>query len=403
MSDNLPKVHARAAIVANKNLVQLDIDQMWRFAQAYAQAAVFTGKGYNNASAQELLVRISAGQAIGLDPFTAVSELRFIENRLEMSTNLQLALAKANGRYDYRVEWGDSLQDVGVTAEMLAAASVTPQEAAGWPTPRWCRMTVFEIIDGKREHVGDSLWTLLDSHIAGLLRPTKSGKPSNHLKYPRAMLFNRAGSAAVGYYMPDATIVRSYGPGEIEGWSEETRELAAQREAEAVEEEVEDAEVVVEEPEPKAGRFDGVDAPNAPVSPTSGRVQDEPAAPEPMTPQHDEVTGEMREDETVNEAMERMEREEALPADALPGAPEPEIEAPTVEVSPHAPTINTQRQKLLFALCRRANLTDQRRYEITTEVTGQRHMDKILESQFQAMIDRLNAEVAIKEDPGSEE
>lgn len=439
MSDNLPE---RAAIVANKNLVMLDIEQMYRFAKGYAQAGVFQGVAYNTtASPEDLFVRISAGQAIGLDPYTSVSEMYFVKGKLTMSTNLQLALAKASGKYDYRVEWGDSLQDVGIDKDDLERAGVAPAEAASWPKPRWCRFTVYS--EPGHEQIGQSLWTMLDSKVAGLLAASRNGEPSNHLKYPRAMMFNRAGSSAIAYYMPDATMIRAYDHGEVSGdvWSEQrgpstvTAEVVQEPQPSssaagaAVEEEViQDAEVM-----PDAGSTADAPAPNdgQGESATSAGEASVPEADEPLTEAHDEVTGEMREGESAVEAMERMVREEALKPEAFNPATEPapapvqppgikvgegedwreaqdvgplvESAGPTVETSEHVKTLELPRQKLLFALCRRANLTDARRYEITTEVCGQPHMDRVPDSAFQAMLDRLNAEVAMVEDPGPEE
>jgi hypothetical protein len=44
-----------------------------------------------------------------------------------------------------------------------------------------------------------------DAQRAGLNQPTRSGKPSNHMKFPRNMKFARAMSNGVGLHCPDLT------------------------------------------------------------------------------------------------------------------------------------------------------------------------------------------------------
>lgn len=434
MTDNLPE---RAAIVANKNLVQLDIDQMFRFAQGYARAGFLQGKDFNSvATPEDLFVRISAGQAIGLDPYTSVSEFYFVKGKLTMSTNLQLALAKASGKYDYRVEWGNSLQDVGIEKDGpggFLAEGLTLAEVASWPTPRWCRVTVYSA--GEREVIGESLWTLVDSWRAKLLAPSRNGEPSNHLKYPRAMLFNRAGSSAVAYYMPDATMIRAYDHGEVEGdvWSEprgpstvtaevvpeEPADTRQHREAvEANEEVIQDAdveEVHIPEDQREGDPEGGARAASGAAKPYDGpSIHDMIHAklPDPMTPAHDAVTGEVLPGESPADAMARMVAEEALepfepettpppPVVTPPGDESPpwatgeSEQQPTVETSAHDPVISSGKRGLVMALAGKAGLTDTRRHAIVAEITGQPHSDRIPERLFQKVVDRLNAEVEI--------
>lgn len=449
MTDNLPA--RRADIVANKNLVQLTMEEMYRFAQGYARAGYIQGKTYNEvATPDDLFVRISAGQAIGLDPYTSVSEMYFVKGKLTMSTNLQLALAKASGKYEWRVEWGNSLMDLGIDKDELNAAGVTTAVAASWPNPKWCRFIVMD--RQTKEELGVSIWSLLDSHRAGLLIPSNNGAISNHLKYPRAMMFNRAGSSAVAYFMPDATMIRMYDHGEIEGdvWDHTTK-VTAEVEREDAEEEIQDADIVdepeaptspeaVHVPTPREG-----DDPEAPIFKHAGEARVNPE--DETSEQHYErtatgnagaVAGEVLPGESSHEAMERMVAEEALDPAALgfaaeefvaadpkgtargfdpateppppvvrpPGEPVEQPPAwatgdaeaqPTVETEAGEEKINAGRKGLLWVLVKRAQLTDGRRHEIWTEVTGQPHMERTPDRFFQALVDRLNAEAEIVE------
>lgn len=383
MSDNLPE--RRAAIVANENLVRLDIEQMQRFAIGYARAGVFQGDKYKPATMEELFVRISAGQAIGLDPYTSVSEMFMVKGRLEMSTNLQLALAKSSGKYDYRIEWGDLLEDAGVTKEDVLREGLELATVARWPKPRWCKFTVYEKDSGERTMIGETTFTLVDAHRAGLLLPSRNGEPSNHLKYPRNMLKNRAGSNAIDFFMPDATIIRTYGIGEIsnEEWGPSTVT----------------AEVVRDDPQPSSAAAGTAAAEeeiqDAEVMPDS---EDEAVHQASM----DQVRGEMREGESAAEAMERMVREEAETFNPATEPPPPVVQPPpTVETSEHDPVISPSQLDLFWVKVNQAGLTDERRYAITTELTGQKHSNRIPARLFSKVLERLDAEIQIRDqEPG---
>jgi hypothetical protein len=368
VTDNLPEVRAqRASIVANENLVKLDMDQMYRFAKGYAQAAVFQGSKYGEvASPADLFVRISAGQAIGLDPYTSVSEMYFVKGKLVMSTNLQLALAKASGKYDYRITWGNSLQELGLTADDIPAG-LTREEMAAWPTPKWCKFVVYEKIDGERVEIGETIFTLIDSWRAGLLAPSRNGEASNHLKYPRNMLKNRAGSNAIDFFMPDATMIRTYDIGEIPGDERErpAAEVRVEPQAQDVEAEetIEDAEVVEE----------------------------------PMTAAHDDVTGEVLPGESVADAMNRMVQEEAATFDPQTEPVPPPVQPPPVVTSPqdNIRRLTPGQISLVHVLCRQAGFTDERRAEVLLEETGERHTDKVPFALMDKLVERLKAEVAL--------
>ena len=362
MTDNLPAV--RASLAANQNLTRLPFDEMQRFAKGFELAGTFEGKNYKPATMPELFVRIAAGQAMGIDPFTAVTEMYMVKGKLSMSTNLQLGLAKATGKYRYRISFGD----------------LPPEQAnPDWPSPQWCKFVVFENEDGEWNEIGETTWSLLDAERAGLLKPSRNGEPSNHLTYNRAMLKNRAGSQAVNFFMPDATMVRIYDQGELpdddRGLSTVTATQVKPEAQDVPEEQIEEAEVVPE----------------------------------------GEAEGEVRPGETASEAMERMVAEEpnvVAPEDEGVYPFDPTVEPPPVAVEPpptvamddNVRTITPKQVSYAHVLARDAKLSDSDRKKIMLETTGVEHTDRIPFDKFQDFVAALVAikpkpEVAADEEP----
>lgn len=357
VTDNLPAV--RASLSANQNLTRLTFDEMQRFAKGFELAGNFEGKNYKPATMAELFVRIAAGQAMGIDPFTAVTEMYMVKGKVSMSTNLQLGLAKATGKYRYRITFGD-LAEIGLEAK--------PE----WPSPQWCKFVVSENEDGEWVEIGESLWTLIDSERAGLLRPSSKGEQSNHLTYVKAMLKNRAGSQAVNFFMPDATMVRIYDQGELpdddrplstvtatqttSGTATTGTQGAPGETHDVPEEQIEEAEVV-------------------PVG---------------------EAEGEVKPGETANEAMQRMVgEEEAVIEEGYPFDPNTEPppvvpEAPpTVVMDDNVRTITPKQVSYAHVLARDAQLSDEDRKRIMLETTGVEHTDRIPFDKFQDFVAEL--------------
>ena len=360
MTDNLPVV--RASLSANPNLTRLTFDEMQRFAKGFELAGTFEGKNYKPATMAELFVRIAAGQAMGIDPFTAVTEMYMVKGKLSMSTNLQLGLAKATGKYRYRISFGD-----------LPPEQAKPE----WPSPQWCKFVVYENEDGQWNEIGETTWSLLDSERAGLLKPSRNGEPSNHLTYNRAMLKNRAGSQAVNFFMPDATMVRIYDQGEL---PDDDRPLSAVTATQTTstatttgvqgapgethdvpEEEIQEADVVTESARPNEARDDF-------------------------------VAGEVKPGETANEAMARMVGEEAQGYPFDPNTEPPPIvpEAPpTVVMDENVRTITPKQVSYAHVLARDAQLDDETRKRIMLETTGVEHTDRIPFDKFQDFVAEL--------------
>ena len=123
----------------------------------------------------QAVVKVLAGRELGIGPFAAMSDIHIIEGKPVIGARILAALVRQSTVYDYEiVEW-------------------TNQRCA---------------IDFYRH--GQKLeptvtFTEDDARRAELNQPTRAGKPSNHMKFPRNMKFARAMSNGVGLHCPDLT------------------------------------------------------------------------------------------------------------------------------------------------------------------------------------------------------
>lgn len=155
------------------------------------------------------VVKIVAGQEMGLGPMASMQGIHIIDGKPSMAANLLAAQVKRHPAYNYR------------------PVSVTDQGA---------KIEFFE----HGESIGTSEFTLQDAQTAGI-----AGK-GNFKKYPKAMMFARALSQGVRWYCPDVTAgTPAYVPEELGAVVAESGEPKP-TEAEAAEEVVE-AEVVLDE------------------------------------------------------------------------------------------------------------------------------------------------------------
>jgi len=127
-------------------------------------------------SAQQAVVKIMAGQEIGIPPFASMSGIHIIAGKPTIGAGLIASSVKGSGKYDYKV--------------------VQQDEKA-------CSIDFYQ---GK-EKIGNSVFTADDAKKAG----TK-----NFDKFPKNMLFARAISNGVKWYCPDVFAGSVYTPEEME-------------------------------------------------------------------------------------------------------------------------------------------------------------------------------------------
>ena len=150
----------------------------------------------------QAVVKILAGRELGIGPFAAMSDIHLIDGKPVVGARILAALVRQSPIYDYRVvEWSNER----------------------------CAIEFFRHGEKLEPTV---TFAEEDAERAGLNQPTRNGKPSNHMKFPRNMKFARAMSNGVGLHCPDLTAgTPVYTP-------DETRRRGARRRRDAVAEEV---------------------------------------------------------------------------------------------------------------------------------------------------------------------
>lgn len=140
--------------------------------KAFAESGMFP----DIKSAAQAIVKIQAGQEIGIPPFAAMSGIHIIQGKPTIGAGVMASCVKGSGKYDYRV--------------------VESTEAV-------CSIDFFQ---GK-EKIGNSTFTIADAKKAG----TK-----NLDKFPKNMLFARAMSNGVKWFTPDVFAGPVYTPEEFD-------------------------------------------------------------------------------------------------------------------------------------------------------------------------------------------
>lgn len=144
------------AVIENQTMALGDVMQVGK---VMAESGFFQ----DSKSMAQAVVKILAGQELGLPPFASMTGIHLINGRPSIGANLMAATIKKSGRYDYRV----------VTL-----------------TDQLCEVVFFE----KGKEIGTSKFSLDDARKAG----TK-----NLDRFPRNMLFARAISNGVKWFCPD--------------------------------------------------------------------------------------------------------------------------------------------------------------------------------------------------------
>lgn len=152
---------------------EFELDQ--RRAKAYAASGYWP----DAKQVAQALVKVEAGRTLGLPPLVAMSEVHVIEGKPTLGAGAYAALVKAHPRYDYRV---------------LAL------------TDQLCELEFTE----RGRVLGTSKFTIKDAEKAKLLNRGPWGQ------YPRNMLFARAMSNGVAWFVPDVTMGRVYTGDEVD-------------------------------------------------------------------------------------------------------------------------------------------------------------------------------------------
>jgi hypothetical protein len=131
-------------------------------------------------SQAQAVVKILAGQEVGVGPFASMSGIHIIQGKAEYGAHILAAVLRRSGIYTYRVR--QPISDDEVSIEF------------------------FERNGDKWESLGTSAFTQADAKRQG----TK-----NMDRFPRNMLWARAMTNGIAWYCPEVAMVRMYGEGEI--------------------------------------------------------------------------------------------------------------------------------------------------------------------------------------------
>lgn len=153
-------------------LVKSTLSEIISIGKAFAESGMFP----DVKTAAQAVVKISAGQEIGIPPFAAMSGIHIIQGKPTIGAGVMASCVKGSGKYDYRVM--ESTEQV-------------------------CSIDFFQ---GK-EKIGNSTFTIADAKKAG----TK-----NLDKFPKNMLFARAMSNGVKWFTPDVFAGPVYTPEEFD-------------------------------------------------------------------------------------------------------------------------------------------------------------------------------------------
>jgi hypothetical protein len=150
---------------------QLPLNEIMSIGKAFAESGMFA----DTKSAAQAIVKIQAGQEIGIPPFASMTGIHIIQGKPAIGAGLMAARVKGSGKYDYEVKQ---------------------------QTEKICSIDFFQ---GKKM-IGNSTFTAEDAKKAG----TK-----NMDKYPKNMLFARAMSNGIKWFTPDVFAGPVYTPEEL--------------------------------------------------------------------------------------------------------------------------------------------------------------------------------------------
>lgn len=150
---------------------QMPIGEIMTIGKAFVESGMFP----DIKTAAMAVVKIQAGQEIGIAPFAAMTGIHIIQGRPTVGAGLIASKVKSSGKYDYKV------------VEM---------------TDKACSLDFYQ---GK-EKIGNSTFTIEDARKA---------QTKNLDKFPKNMLFARAISNGVKWFTPDVFNGPVYTPEEM--------------------------------------------------------------------------------------------------------------------------------------------------------------------------------------------
>jgi hypothetical protein len=198
-----------------------ELATMFRTARALAESGLFK----DATQASQAFAKMLAGRDLGLTPFESMSGLHVIEGKIEASSDLHATKVREAPGMDFRVAWIklDGPPEAAGEPPKVSAVWMNEEDPADLRETYGCAVVFYDGVpeggtwrDGQQRAV--STFTHADAVRAGLDQPSRNGKPSNHVRYPRNMFYARAMTNGVAWYVPEVMGgLRVYGHGEIPG------------------------------------------------------------------------------------------------------------------------------------------------------------------------------------------
>lgn len=150
---------------------QLPLNEIMSVGKAFAESGMFP----DTKTAAQAIVKIQAGQEIGIPPFAAMTGIHIIQGKPAIGAGLMAARVKGSGKYDFLVK---EQTDKICSIDFLQSGKV----------------------------IGNSTFTAEDA---------KKAQTKNMDKFPKNMLFARAMSNGVKWFTPDVFAGPVYTPEEL--------------------------------------------------------------------------------------------------------------------------------------------------------------------------------------------
>lgn len=160
----------------NNSLVKSNIVDVTGYAEAFVKSGLFPDTN----SIYQAIVKIQAGQEIGIPPFQSMKGISVIKGNIVIGAGLMASKVRESLKYDYEVEKLEN--DICIIAFYRSGKIIGKSQ--------------FTIEDAKRAGTGASA--------------IKEGYAKNIDKYPRNFLFARAMSNGVKWYCPDVFLTPVY-------------------------------------------------------------------------------------------------------------------------------------------------------------------------------------------------
>lgn len=155
------------------------VKQMGEMAQVFIESGMFK----DIKTQAQAIVKIQAGQEMGLEPFAAMQGIDIIQGKAVPNSGLQASLIKASGKYKYKVvEHTDKI----------------------------CTLKFYENWGKSWEEVGSSSYSMTEAQQAGLIHK------DNWKKHPKNMLFARALSNGCKWFCADVFSGATYNESDID-------------------------------------------------------------------------------------------------------------------------------------------------------------------------------------------